>query len=126
VSPGRCWMLGLVALIIAGSARAQLPSAARAEVEALLSGLASSGCEFNRNGTWYDAVTAKAHLLRKLEYLEKKNALHTTEQFISLGASSSSTSGKPYQVRCNNAPAMDSGEWMRGRLRALRGSAPVR
>jgi hypothetical protein len=113
-------MIGLVALVMAGSANAQLPAAARAEIDALLSGLASSGCEFNRNGTWYDAVTAKSHLLRKLEYLEKKSALQTTEQFISLAASSSSTSGKPYQVRCGNAAAVDSGEWMRNRLKALR------
>lgn len=122
----RCWMIGVAALAIAVCARAALPGEVRAEVETLLSGLATSGCQFNRNGTWYDGVTAKAHLLRKLEYLEKKSALNTTEQFISLAASSSSTSGKPYQVRCGKDAAVDSGEWMRNRLRELRAGAAAR
>ncbi len=51
---------------------APLPPAARADVDALLTRLQSSGCEFNRNGSWYSGAEAKAHLLKKLDYLEAR------------------------------------------------------
>lgn len=112
------WMAA--GLCTAGS----LPAAARAEVDALLTRLQKSGCEFQRNGSWYSGAEAKAHLLKKLDYLDGKNAVQSTEQFIELGASSSSASGKPYQVRCGNAPVVNSGPWLQGELKTLRaGSA---
>ena len=82
--------------------------------------LESSGCEFNRNGSWYSGAEARSHLLGKLKYLENHDAVHSTEQFIELAASSSSMSGKPYQVRCGNAPPMNSGPWLLTQLQALR------
>ncbi len=68
----------------------------------------------------YSGAEAKAHLLKKLDYLDGKNAVQTTEQFIELGASSSSASGKAYQVRCAGAAAVDAGPWLKGELKALR------
>ena len=94
--------------------------AAKAEVNALLTRLQASGCDFNRNGSWYSGAEAMAHLLKKLDYLDGKNAVQTTEQFIELGASSSSASGKAYQVRCAGAAAVDAGPWLKGELKALR------
>ena len=35
-----------------------------------MSRLEASGCEFNRNGSWYTPTEAKSHLLRELKYLE--------------------------------------------------------
>lgn len=102
------------------SAAGSLPAAAKAEVNALLTPLQASGCDFNRNGSWYSGAEAKAHLLKKLDYLDGKNAVQTTEQFIELGASSSSASGKAYQVRCAGAAAVDAGPWLKGELKALR------
>jgi len=67
----------------------------RAEIDALLNRLQISNCEFNRNGSWHSASEAKAHLLRKLDYLESSDAVHNTEQFIELAASKSSSSGNP-------------------------------
>lgn len=99
-----------------------LPAPARAEVDALLARLESSGCDFNRNGTWYTAADAKAHLLRKLDYLEGNNLIRTTEQFIELGASQSSASGKPYLVRCGKAAPVDSRTWLLGELKTVRSS----
>ncbi|MDR5753038.1 MULTISPECIES: DUF5329 family protein [unclassified Caballeronia] len=55
---------------------------------------------FNRNGTWYSGMEAKAHLLAKLHYLENRTTLTSTEQFIELAARKSSVSGKPYLVQC--------------------------
>jgi hypothetical protein len=99
------------------------PSPAHAEIDALLGRLASSGCEFNRNGSWYPGADARAHLQRKLGYLEDKDAVPTTEKFIELGASTSSSSGKPYLVKCGNAAPVDSGTWLRTQLTAMRAVA---
>jgi hypothetical protein len=92
----------------------------RAEIEALLDRLQASGCEFNRNGTWYSGADARAHLLRKLEAIESRTAVHSTEQFIEAGASTSSTSGQPYQVRCGGAAPVPSRQWLSTQLAALR------
>ena len=95
----------------------------RAEIDALLASLGSSGCDFNRNGSWHRASEAKSHLLRKLEYLEGKNLVATTEQFIELAASSSSSSGKPYQVKCSGGAAIESRSWMLSQLKVVRASS---
>ena len=101
------------------------PTAApvRAEVDALLGKLQHSGCQFNRNGSWYSGAEAKSHLLRKLEYFEDKGTVKNTEQFIELAASKSSSSGKPYQVKCGNAAAVSSQQWLTTELNAIRAAA---
>lgn len=99
---------------------APLPPAARAEVDALLARLQSSGCEFNRNGSWYTGTEAKGHLLKKLDYLERKDMVKTTEQFIERGASGSSMSGKPYLVRCAGKAPVETARWLTVELRAIR------
>ncbi|MBW8847805.1 MAG: DUF5329 domain-containing protein [Burkholderiales bacterium] len=113
--------LALLACALAATASAApMPAPARAEVDALLSRLQSSGCEFNRNGSWYVGAEAKAHLLKKLDYLEGKDMVQTAEQFIARGASSSSMSGKPYLVRCAGKAPVESARWLRGELQQLR------
>lgn len=121
----------VVALALATPANAApLPPAARAEVDALMNRLQASGCEFNRNGSWYSGAEAKAHLLKKLDALEGKNLVATTEQFIDRGASTSSMSGQPYLVRCAGKAAVESGPWLKAELQAVRAAraatAPVR
>lgn len=98
-------------------------AAVRAEIETLLGKLAASGCEFNRNGSWHSGTEAKAHLLRKLEYLEDNGRVETTEQFIELAASQSSFSGQPYQVKCGEAAAVNSREWLTTELASIRSAA---
>lgn len=117
--------LAATALLCASQAAADpMAPPIRAEIEALLTLLEVSACEFNRNGSWYSAREAKAHLLRKLEYLEKKNAVAKTEQFIELGASTSSLSGKPYLVKCPDADPVASSEWLLAQLKAIRSIQP--
>lgn len=94
----------------------------RAEIDALLARLASSGCTFNRNGSWYPAPQAKAHLVRKLEAVEGRKAVESAEQFIDLLASKSSTSGKPYLVKCGDAAPVQSAKWLAEELKTLRAS----
>ena len=111
-------LIGLAAA--AAAAAAPLPPVAKAEIDGLLARLEASGCQFNRNGTWYPAPEAKTHLLRKLAYLEDRGAVKNAEQFIELGASGSSMSGKPYLVRCGNAAPVESGAWLRSQLQLIR------
>lgn len=106
----------------AGLVAGPLPPLAHAEVLTLLSRLEASGCQFNRNGSWYSGAEAKTHLVRKLDYLEGKGMVHSTEQFIELGASTSSSSGKDYQVKCGTAEAQPSAGWLRRQLEQMRGS----
>jgi hypothetical protein len=105
----------------AGNA-ASLSPAARAEIDALLSRLEASSCTFNRNGTWYPAAEAKSHLLRKLKYLEDSGAVQSTEQFIERAASSSSTTGQPYLVKCGSGAPVQSGTWLLSQLQVMRAS----
>lgn len=121
-------LLPLTAFVPATAA--PLPQAARAEVDALLTRLQASGCEFNRNGSWYAGAEARAHLLKKLEYLEGKDMVSTADQFIERGAATSSMSGKPYLVRCAGKAPVESAAWLKAELQQVRAmraaSAPGR
>ncbi len=116
----------LTCLFVAAAAAAPLTPVARAEIDGLLSKLEASACEFNRNGSWYPAPEAKVHLLRKLKYLEDRGAVQSTEQFIELAASTSSTSGQPYLVKCANAAPVPSRSWLLSQLQAMRSAAGAR
>lgn len=116
-------LTALVLVLSANLASAQPP--VRAEIDSLLDKLQSSACEFYRNGSWHTSSEAKSHLLRKLEYLEEKNAVQSTEQFIELGASNSSFSGKPYLVKCGNGTPIESRSWLSTELMAIRASVKV-
>jgi len=96
------------------------PARIRAEIDALLDRLQASGCQFERNGTWYGSADARAHLLDKLAYVERRSTLQSTEQFIELIGSSSSASGKPYRVKCGNAAPVESRQWLTRELSAVR------
>ena len=66
------------------------------EILGLLRFVASSGCLFIRNGSEYPATEARDHLQKKLDYLEKKGLVDSSEDFIARAATESSMSGKPY------------------------------
>jgi len=116
-------LLLLAVIVSVSTAAAQLSAASRAEIDLLLSRLEVSGCEFNRNGAWHTGADARAHLLRKLKYLEDRDAVHSAEQFIALAASASSMSGQPYLVRCAGAAPVPSREWLQSQLRSARAAA---
>ncbi|GLK65272.1 hypothetical protein F8A10_12290 [Paracoccus kondratievae] len=109
----------LVALAHPAQAEAPPPVVAQ-EIEALLDSIESSGCRFNRNGTWYAAEKVRPHLQTKLDYIAKRGKLTSTEQFIDLAASKSSVSGKPYLIQCGSDPEQASRAWLLQKLKALR------
>jgi Family of unknown function (DUF5329) len=102
-------MLGLTLL---PATRAQPPAIAQNEINYLLGYIEASGCEFYRNGTWYEASKAQAHLRDKYDYLANRNRINTAEDFIEKAATESSLSGRPYQVRCNDADAQTTSQWL--------------
>lgn len=114
-------LLRLLALLLAFAClNATAATPPNPEIDQLLATLGHSQCQFYRNGTWYDAAAAQAHLLKKYQYLHDHKLAETTEQFIDNGATKSSMSGEAYQVRCGEAPAQPSAQWLREQLRSLR------
>lgn len=123
MSPRYAHAFAVAAMLACASAAADpAPPAVRAEIEALLVRLQAPGCQFNRNGSWHSGTEAQAHLRKKLEYLEGKNLVKTTEDFINLAASASSMSGESYLVRCGASPAVESKAWLQEQLGAIRRS----
>lgn len=107
-------------LLITVSAQAEISPNAKQEITHLFTHLKSSGCEFNRNGTWYNAEKAVAHLNQKYEYLLGKNLISTTEDFIERAATESSMSHKAYLVKCGNNESK-SAAWFKEVLANYRG-----
>ena len=93
------------------------------EIAHLLSYVERSGCEFNRNGRWYDAKHAVEHIELKYHYLLNRDLISNTESFIDRAASESSMSGKRYLVRCNGAAPQESATWFRTELAQYRQTA---
>ena len=109
--------LALALLAAFGLASAQTPSASTAgEIASLFKSLETSGCEFNRNGSWYNATKASAHLKRKYDYLVRNHLVDSAESFIARAATQSSMSGRAYQVRCAGKAPVASQAWFQGQL----------
>ena len=63
----------------------------------MLASIERSGCEFYRNGSWYNSKRAQAHLREKYNYLAGRNLINIAEDFIEKGATESSVTGTPYK-----------------------------
>ncbi len=109
-----------LALLAATASFAAPPPQAQREIDQLISALGGSGCQFQRNGRWYAATDAQAHLRKKYEWLRKRDMVASAEQFIERAGSQSSISGQAYQVRCGNAAAVSSARWLNTRLAEIR------
>ena len=99
---------------------AQLAPSAQREITGLLQAVGTSGCHFLRGGTAHSASEAQEHLSKKYEYMAARDMLSSAEDFISKVAARSSMSGEAYAIRCGEAPAQKSEEWMKARLKAMR------
>jgi hypothetical protein len=115
-------LIGLVLLMLAAAPAhaAELSSSAKTEIDALLSRLGTSKCQFYRNGSWHSGSEARDHLQMKLEYLVEKGLITDSEEFIEKAGTESSMSGQPYKVRCPNQEEQPSGVWLRSELRKIR------
>lgn len=107
----------LISLLLSGTCMAHsMPAGVDQEIAHLFTWLKSSGCQFNRNGTWYGPQEAADHLNEKYQYLLGKNRISSAEEFIAEAATKSSMSGQPYLVRCGNAAPVESAGWFRAEL----------
>jgi hypothetical protein len=88
------------------------PAAVQAEIDFLLASVENSGCEFFRNGTWHDARAAAEHLRQKFDYLEARDRIASTEDFIEGAGTRSSLSGFPYAVKCADGVTVPSNLWL--------------
>jgi hypothetical protein len=110
-----------IAATLALPAMAQTqPDRAAQEIAWLLDTVGHSQCQFNRNGSWYDAAKAREHLQEKYDYLKDRKLAPTAEAFIERAATSSSMSGKAYQLRCPGAAPVDSASWLKEQLARYR------
>jgi len=85
----------------------------------LLDFVERSECKFVRNGSEYPGAQARAHLEKKLNYLEGKNLVSSAEDFIDLAATKSSMSGKAYEVRCPTG-VQPTSTWLKMELQRQR------
>lgn len=110
----------LVSLLLVGTGtQAAIDAKAQQEISQLLDFVEHSGCQFIRNGSEYPAAEARAHLQKKLDYLENKDMVSSAEDFIERAATKSSMSGRRYQVDCP-AGKQDSSAWLNDELKRLR------
>lgn len=118
----RAWFAwaSLVLLALPAAGGAATPADAPAEIGFLLGYIESSGCEFYRNGSTYDAVHAAAHLRDKYVALGVTGKAVTAEIFIDRIASRSSLSGRNYEVRCAGQERMWTAPWLRDALARFR------
>lgn len=101
---------------------AGLPALEKSKIESLLSHVAGlSDAKFVRNGKDYDAKSAAKFLRGKWEANEKK--IHTATDFISVAATQSSTTGKPYLIRLKGQSAKPCGDYLLAELRKIEAAA---
>jgi hypothetical protein len=79
------------------------------EIQYLLEFVATSGCDFERNGTRHAPDDAADHL--RMKYKRGKRYVDTAEQFIDRLASESSWTGRDYTATCNGKE-ISSGQWL--------------
>lgn len=91
-----------------------------AEIKHLFSFIASTDCEYQRNGKSHTGKEALKHIKKKYDYF--RDDIQSTEDFITYSASKSKMSGKQYKVTCPSQPTITSAEWLLTELQLFRQS----
>jgi len=116
-------VLGLIiGLILVPASRSAPPLNAQTEINYLIGFLGNSGCEFYRNGIWYDSKAAETHLREKYTMLKGSDRIRSSEDFIEQVATKSSLSGQPYQIRCSGGEVLTTNQWLYAVLARFRAS----
>jgi hypothetical protein len=113
------WGLAL-AFMLAPADGIAAQSAAETEISHLLDFIETSRCEFFRNGAWYTATQARAHMDEKLALVQKANGVTSAESFIEKVASRSALTNLPYRVRCSADGVVPVADWLTVELRRYR------
>lgn len=88
------------------------------EINHLLKFVASTDCQYERNGKMHNGIEAAKHINKKYAYFS--DDINTTEDFIKYSATKSKMSGKYYKIHCNAQKAINSQEWLLMELNAYR------
>lgn len=96
------------------------PPSEKAKIEALIRAVEGlKDARFIRNGREYDSSSAAKFLRGKWESQGKEIA--TARDFIAKAASSSSTSGKPYQIRFKDGKTVNCADFLTTELKRIEG-----
>lgn len=88
------------------------------EINYLLSFVASTDCEYERNGTMHNGKEAVEHINKKYEYYS--DDIQSTEDFIKYSATKSKISGKYYKIYCRSNAPVKSQDWLLSELKVYR------
>jgi hypothetical protein len=110
----------LMGMLPLGGAEALPPPTAQVEISFLLGFVDGSACQFYRNGSWYAASAAQAHLRDKYLAMAARDLIASAEEFIEKAATKSSLTGEAYAVHCPGTEITASGPWLRAELARLR------
>lgn len=106
----------LTTALLAGSLLADT----QAEIDHLLSFVANTSCQYDRNGTIHDGPEARDHINMKYEHYREK--VKTAEEFIKYSATKSLISGRKYKIRCPDAEVVNASDWLLEELHHYRAS----
>jgi hypothetical protein len=109
--------LTLPLIFAASQIQAKADADATLEINYLIDFVASSGCQFNRNGKAHDPEGAAEHL--RLKFRNGGKYVDTAEHFIDRLASESSWTGWDYTVDCEDEN-FPTGPWLHEALKNYR------
>jgi hypothetical protein len=92
----------------------------QSEIIYLLNFVASTDCQYERNGNFYNGKEAFEHINKKYKYYS--DDIQSTEDFIKYAASKSKMSGKYYRIHCHNKSSIKSQDWLLTELMVYRKS----
>ena len=88
------------------------------EIAHLLTYVATTDCQYERNGRLHTGQEAVQHIQKKFDYFA--DDIQSTEDFIQYAATKSKMSGKYYRIHCPNAQAENSRDWLLAELQRYR------
>lgn len=88
------------------------------EINHLLNFVASTDCQYERNGTMHNGKEAVDHINKKYSYY--LDDIESTEDFIKYSATKSKMSGKYYKIHCSNKASINSQDWLLSELSVYR------
>lgn len=89
------------------------------KIENLIAFIAKQDGVFIRNGSEYTPAQAAEHL--RMKWRKAGGAIKTADDFIEKLASSSSMSGKPYQIKFKNGQVLNVGILLKAELKRMNG-----
>jgi hypothetical protein len=118
----RILILSVVVLaLLSGVVKAQ-DNSERSKIEYLIGSIETlNGAIFIRTSTEYDGKAAAKHLRKKLQ--NAGGNVKTADDFITLCASKSSISGKPYLIKSSDGNTIKAEQYFREKLREYNATA---